>query len=356
MTDQRDDRRLGFLDSLRGLAIYMVVCIHTLSYCLAMPHDLHRIVSFIVHTVAVPVFFMVDGYLFAHTKDGQKQFHFLPYIRQSAFRLLVPWIIFTITYALARYVFELVGFFDESIVVGAGLKQVVIYGYQSVFAPQMYFLVSLFLIRLASPLYHAMLSWKIGHMLVLVVVLYVAYRFSIDIVKSALTIEGGLEPVSHALWGLQFYLAGMVVYRLQLLSHKTALLCLCCILFAVMMVLEPSSAMLVRYKVYLVQFLYLLTLFFLFAHVRHSLSLLRVLGVSSMGIFLLHAPVLLKVLSLAINRLVDDPLISFLSISVLATAASYAVMTMISKVPYGSVLFGVPYGESRLSRGGASDG
>lgn len=49
--------RLAFLDSLRAIAIIMVVGVHTLGYCVKLPQNLQEIVSFIVHTVGVPVFF-----------------------------------------------------------------------------------------------------------------------------------------------------------------------------------------------------------------------------------------------------------------------------------------------------------
>ena len=57
--------RISFLDSLRAVAIVMIVGIHTLGYCVSLPPDQKEILSFIVSEVSVPVFFLVDGYLFA---------------------------------------------------------------------------------------------------------------------------------------------------------------------------------------------------------------------------------------------------------------------------------------------------
>ena len=110
--------RLAFLDSLRAVAIIMVVGVHTLGYCMELPYDLKQIVSFIVATIAVPVFFLVDGYLFARSVLHLKQYDYVKCVRSSLFRLLIPWVIFTLIYTFARYAFELAGFLEDKSILG----------------------------------------------------------------------------------------------------------------------------------------------------------------------------------------------------------------------------------------------
>lgn len=150
--------RLAFLDSLRAVAIIMVVGVHTLSYCMELPHDLKQIVFFIVHTISVPVFFLVDGYLFARSVIHLKTYNYAKYVQSSLFRLLAPWAVFTLAYTLARYAFELTGFLKEKLIVGHSLHEVILSAYGSVYAPQLYFLCSLFLIRSCAPLFKKVLS------------------------------------------------------------------------------------------------------------------------------------------------------------------------------------------------------
>ena len=54
------NERILFLDSIRGIAIIMVVGVHSLGYCLQLPSDQKEAISFIVHTISVPVFFLVN--------------------------------------------------------------------------------------------------------------------------------------------------------------------------------------------------------------------------------------------------------------------------------------------------------
>src|SRR5215831_18472352 len=169
--------RILFLDNVRAMAIIMVIGVHSLAYCAALPHDLNTIVSFIVTVVAVPVFFLVDGYLFARSVIDLKSYDYLKYVHNSLFRLVVPWGVFTLIYGVARYGFELTGFLEEKLIVGHTWQQVVIAAYGSIYAPQMYFLLSLFLIRLCSPLFQIFVMRKSYFvMLALFSCYFVAYK------------------------------------------------------------------------------------------------------------------------------------------------------------------------------------
>ena len=136
--------RIAFLDRLRAIAIIMVIGVHTLGYCIPLPPDHKQIIKFIVYYISVPVFFLVDGYLFSRRVIHLKNYNYLEYVKNSLFRLLAPWTVFTLAYTFARYAFELTGFFKERLVLGHSSQEVIISAYGSVIAPQMYFLFSLF--------------------------------------------------------------------------------------------------------------------------------------------------------------------------------------------------------------------
>lgn len=91
--------------------------------------------------------------------------------------MLVPWAIFTFAYTIARYLFELNGFLNEKLIVGHSLQHVILSAYGSVYASQMYFLFSLFLLRLCSPILKRIVFIKSSSMMLLLfLVTYGVYR------------------------------------------------------------------------------------------------------------------------------------------------------------------------------------
>ena len=334
--------RLAFLDSLRAIAIIMVIGVHTLSYCVELPRDLKQIVSFTAHTISVPVFFLVDGYLFARSVIHLKKYTYFEYVRNSLFRLLAPWAVFTLAYTLARYVFELTGFLKEKLIVGRSLHEVIVSAYGSVYAPQLYFLFSLFLIRLCAPFFKKVLSIENYFVLLfLLCTYYVAYRSIIPSASIYLKIDGGQEPVLHALWGLQFYLAGIALFMTSKIVDLRKLFMPFLLVFILVMFAKNNSR--VEELGYLVQYLYLITMFLFFTLFQSGFYFLNMTGKNSMGIYLIHAPIVLKVVSLIVNKFVFDPTLSFVSILVCTFILSLSIAMVIISVPYGCLLFGAPY-------------
>ncbi len=334
--------RIAFLDSLRATAIIMVVGVHTFAYCVELPQGLKQIVSFIVHTASVPVFFLVDGYLFARSDLELKSYRYLTYVRKSLFRLLVPWAVFTLLYTLARYAFELNGFLKVKTIVGHSWQEVAISAYGSVYAPQMYFLFSLFLIRLCSPLCKQLLFHKnYVVMLFLFIFYYAAYRLIIPFLSPSLTIKGGQEPLLHALWGMQFYLAGIMVFITSRIVDLRKLF--------LPFLGSLSVSLLIQNTItwsglsYLIEYLYILTLVLFFAFLPARVSFLDWMGRNTMGIYLVHTPIVLKGVSLVLNRFLFHPLMAFVSILIGAIVVSAGIVMIINAVPYGCLLFGTPY-------------
>jgi len=70
--------------------IVFVVGIHTLAYAPLEP-SLRKIVLFIVHPIAVPVFFLVDGFLFTkHCIKNRNHIERSEYVIFKDMRLLFP--------------------------------------------------------------------------------------------------------------------------------------------------------------------------------------------------------------------------------------------------------------------------
>jgi surface polysaccharide O-acyltransferase-like enzyme len=341
-------QRLSFLDSLRALAIIMVVGVHTLGYCVELPLNQWEVVSFVVHAIAVPVFFLVDGYLFARSATGSEDHGSRKYVRNSVVRLLLPWVVFTLVYTTARYAFELTGFLQERLILGHSWAEVALSAYGSVYAPQMYFLFSLFLIRLSSPLLKRSVVTRDYFVLLSVFLCYFAgYKALIPHLSPHLEITGGQEPILHALRGMQFYLLGIVVFRTSTILTVKKLFVPILLLFAISLFIRGTSE---DRASTLVQYLYLLTVFFLFAFFPNGFRPLNWLGRNTMGIYLIHTPIVLKGISLVLNAFVRIPMLSFVSVLLGTLAISIPVVAAINFVPYGRLLFGTPYREGQTGQ------
>lgn len=333
------DGRIGFLDSLRAMAVFMVVCIHTLGYCLKLPQHEYQIISFIVHTIAVPVFFFVDGWLFAFKESQKVSTDYLTSVRKSSFRLLLPWFTFTLLYTLARYCFEAAGLLEQKILIGRPIAEIVMFSYGSVYAPQMYFLLSLFLVRLLLPCLRPLLKIRIPYLLLTFAAIYVAYRVLVRFIQPLLDIPGGQEPILHAVWGLQFFIAGLMVFKMKLSGSKPYLIAASTLFVLILSIFRfvPISLQ------YITQYLYLITAFMFCSLFPAGFFSLNKIGKNTMGIYLLHTPVLMKGVSLLVNRYIAYPLLTFLSISIVVFVVSMWVTIIMNRIPYGSIVFGMPF-------------
>jgi len=330
--------RIHYLDSLRAIAIIMVVGVHTLSYCQPLPDSQYAIMSFIMHTVAVPIFFLVDGYLFARGITPSKEYNYLNSVKKSANRLLVPWLIFTFIYVISRYFFEIANLTNETLIVGHSLKEILISSYGSVYSGQMYFLASLFIIRLCGPVFRKIVLINSYTIIICLFVVYlIAYKYGVSNITPYLRIEGGQEPVLHALWGAQFYFVGIIISKVyKFIDIKK----LCLLLFALLIVALVMYFELDYLNYFIVQYSYLLALFFLFALIGHKMHFLDFIGKNTMGIYLIHVPIVLKIVSLILNKFILFPMLSFFSILIVSLFLSLLITMAINRLPYGGILFG----------------
>jgi len=73
---------------------------------------------FVFGAIAVPLFFLVDGFLFSRKWATRDDFDFKDYVVKSVSRLLVPWAIFTLLYAICRLALESQSLPRENVLLG----------------------------------------------------------------------------------------------------------------------------------------------------------------------------------------------------------------------------------------------
>ena len=200
--------RISFLDGLKSVGIVMVVAVHTLSRVALDAHS-NEVMTFLVGAVAVPLFFVADGFLFAHKWTGHSQFDFATYLRKNALRLLLPWAAFSGLYAVIRIGLEFKALTRDTILLGNDLPGIVKVLYLSGLSHHMYFLLSLFVVRLGIFGFSGMLQ-RSRWVWLAVCVAYIGLYVSGDMKQWFFE---GADPLLLACWGLQFFLLGVVFQK-----------------------------------------------------------------------------------------------------------------------------------------------
>ncbi|MEP7152472.1 MAG: acyltransferase family protein, partial [Nitrospira sp.] len=221
-------RRIPFLDGFRGYAIIMVVATHAMAYANLDP-SVVRIMSFWVQAVAVPPFFLADGFLFVQSIQKNHHLLYAAYCIRSARRLLLPWICFSLLYLILRAGFELVGHPPITFVLGHNFGEILGAVYYSSISAQLYFLPALFIIRLVSfATRYLILLPSAG-----LIVFWLAYVYLWQAMPIGDGTSDRIDPVLNAAWGMQYYLLGMLlsihkakVGRRPFLSAAVCLICL----------------------------------------------------------------------------------------------------------------------------------
>jgi len=332
--------RLDFVDAYRGFAIVMVVGIHAAAYSDLAEHRLGPAILRFVATIGVPAFFLADGYLFALARRREPGFAALPFLRRSARRLLLPWLVFTVLYGLAQAIAERVGLAGHPILEGATPSRILLLAYGSAFSLQLYFLLSLFLVRSLAGVWCrlAIAPWQA------VVAVWAGYALLqiawLGPALSARIHTPGLDPVVHAFWGLQFYLAGMACAASDGAIRRRApvLLAAAAVLAAGLLALGPDDS-------HLFQYTYLFGAFLVFLISARLTRALRGVGRHTMGIYLLHQ----KLFSLVSVALFASPLARFGLDVAGAFLTAWGLSVLLARFRWGRLVLG----EALLAEGGA---
>ncbi len=327
-------KRIAYLDAFRTVAVFMVVVIHTMGY-VPVEGTQRTIIAFLVHTVAVPVFFLVDGFIFAHASHERGPLKYREYMSNSTRRLLIPWVVFNFLYLVLRASLEYFGFFSQTVVIGSSWVEILRAVYYSQISEQMYFLLSLFFIRSFALVWYrvALFSGWI------VVLLWACYVFLASIFAAQIIgfFPPHLDPFLHAILGLKFYLLGFVLFKWHDMFERSALWVVCITLsFTILLKFYTSLTL-------LVQLSYLLFLYFSFLGFFQKQSILSNWGRFTMGIYLLHVPIVLKGLSLLVLHANLSGLNAFIIVFIAGFFVSLLSAKLLNKIPIGRFALGASF-------------
>ncbi|MFZ4698712.1 MAG: acyltransferase family protein [Candidatus Methylumidiphilus sp.] len=324
--------RLYYLDALRGTAIIFIVWLHASTYAhheVSLPAA--RILLRLVDP-GVAFFFLADGFLFARHLSRCQGFQYAAYMRKSAWRLLLPWLVFTMAYCLLRAGFEYAGFFTTYLFIGRSFTDILTFFFLISF--QMYFLMSLFFIRTLSPFtrhlvvkgrWLAALSATVAYILIL--------KFN--------NFQLGSDSVTSAIAGFQYYLLGILYFHLDgVFRQRASFIAIACILvYAILVVLEFRELLPVRVEI-LTKLVAMTANYAFYMVLVRRIGILVKLGQHTMEVYLLHAPLLVFAVAMVAKRVVSDPLVLHLVVTAFSLFGALAAAWFISRVPRGRIIFG----------------
>lgn len=333
--------RFAFLDNMKAIAIVMVVAIHALAFSTDMSAVLRERILIVIAIIAVPVFFFIDGYLLGASHALQKKQSYLELLKKSGYRLLLPWLIFTLLYFMLRFIFEYFNILNERHIIGRDIGYIISALYGSVYAGQMYFLLSLFIVRMFSPLLSKVFNQAPLFLAFAVTIfLVIAYNFVNEDIFKYLYIKGGQEPLTHAIWGVQFYIMGILFFRLQGLIDVKWLVLPSVIAFG----LSASF-----YTAELFQWAYLICFFVVLQFFCFENKIMSYVGRNTMGIYLLHSPLVLKVAAIATSQVISNPLIAFITNTFATLVLAIVMVYAVQKLGLAQYLFGELRAKKRIS-------
>jgi fucose 4-O-acetylase-like acetyltransferase len=341
------DSRDRTLDAFRGVMIVFVVFIHALPY-LGLPagHAWAEAFQRIVTTIAVPGFFLADGMLFARTAGGA-EWDPMARLARSARRLLWPWLLFALVYMGLRLAVEAAGLLPRLGPPMTSPVDVARAVWVSTYASGLYFLPSLFLVRAAAIALRPLLADGRVVAVVGLVWPFVHKAFFEPAYLGAVQ-PVGMDPILHAIWGFGFFALGWAMTawrdRLNPAVVTAAALALGAASFAPLPAVVGAISFQLGYL--------LLVYGVLDALSGRGLNLTTavMLGRRTMGIYLLHAPLVMKALELAITRIADrNSPVALFALALGSLAAAVVLTEAVSRLRLGWLLFGESGGRRRAS-------
>lgn len=331
--------RLDHLDAMRGLLVLFVVGIHALGYSGLPAGPARSIIDFVVSTIAVQGFYFVDGLLFARRIGRIGGPGASRYLSDSARRLLWPWLLFSVAYAVARAAAERYGVVEPTALSQGGLSPGALLGsiWWSHAAPHLYFLPSLFLIRCAAVAIWPLFRAPAGSLVAVAIVTLLGFRIMIEPAYFDLVPHEGLDPLLHALGGIGFFVLGAGTWRLAGQGGRLSPPWIVgSLAVAGLGLFAPRSVQNIA-----VQVGYLLPLYALFARYSIGGSAMAQVGRQTMGIYLLHMPIVMKFWAIILDRLVDPTgLLDYFLLVAASSATALALSVAINRCGLGGFVLG----------------
>jgi fucose 4-O-acetylase-like acetyltransferase len=324
--------RITFLDALKAIAIICVVATHAIPQ-VRIGGQSREALIFVFGTIAVPLFFLVDGFLFSGKWSMRDDFDFKNYVRKSVSRLLIPWATITCLYAICRIVLESLSLPRENVLLGNTLPGIVKVVYLSEISQQLYFLLSLFFVRLTTIVIVRFLRYSKW----LWLAMFASYATVYGTANPTRWFFAGTDPLLLAFWGFQFYLLGIMLQKWQETIAPTApwfgpgCVVLSFGIWSQISNVAPSWS----------QLIYLMGTYATVFAITERTSWGFSLGKDTMGIYLLHAPyVLWLAAAIAMLVLPAESVVTVLCVTAATVLASWGITHLARKTQIGRVLLG----------------
>jgi fucose 4-O-acetylase-like acetyltransferase len=319
-------QRIDYLDGMRGIAIFLVVGVHAYAYA-DVEVSLFSVSGFFLQGIAVPVFFFVDGYLFSLIYRS-REFKYRSYLAKSAKRLLIPWLFFSAVYFLIRYLGEVGGIFSTEVIHGQDWGNILSLIYGSGVSSQLYFLLSLFALRITTVVMQYLIEVKV-FFIVFISVIYISLFQILDVQNLS---SVSLDPLVHTLWGAQFYFLGMLVQKLETSGNNVSIQMVLVAMAAGIYLLSGSAFAVLQVS-------YLLAAYYLCKHVFNKSVGLIAIGKETMGIYILHMPIIIYCVTLSVKLMAEDKIIMPIIIWIATFIVSYFVSSYFSYTRIGKFVF-----------------
>jgi peptidoglycan/LPS O-acetylase OafA/YrhL len=331
---------LPFLDALRGLLIVFVIAIHAGSYAQLQPGWASELTYFVVATATVKGFFLVDGFLFARSLEKATQASSLVRLQTSATRLLLPWLLFSGAYLLLRMYGGRLGMLPPASMPDghwsiAGATAALWYSETSA---QMYFLVSLFAVRAVAITCVAWLRrCPAGVLALLAVALALLFRQVVEPWALGANARSVMDPMLLALGGSAFFVAGMAMWRARWHEFPQRLA-----LSGLLLLVSVAATRIGAHWGHAVsEFAYVAALFLAFAAFAGVPAWVAAIGRRTMGIYLLHLPIIMHlVTSLTYRLAVGSGFPAYFLIVPLTALASLLAVLVAERLGVAPLLFG----------------
>jgi hypothetical protein len=221
----------------------------------------------------------------------------------------------------------------ETVLLGndfVGIVQVI---YLSGISPHMYFLLSLFIVRLGTIVFHGMLRWSFWVWLAV----SFGYTGTYHFMNPKEWFFLGADPVLLACWGTQFYFMGVMFQKGlgSIRCYAVPLLVFCVGATISLRLMAPAGIQFISQVFYLAAAC--IALLLITDRTRWSFSI----GQDTMGIYLLHAPLVVwGVTALVTTVLGHASIMAFVVATCMSALFSWLGARLMSRSPGGRLVLG----------------